>query len=259
MALSVASALLILSAAPVAALTVRGHGHYARFSWGAPNGGIVIVDREGSSNPRVTVGIVQTYPANEYDFYPTRARSIGCGGTPSASNLLFSVSAKPDANGDLFFTKTLSSSINFEALRSIWVRRGTGEWACSRAVSFETLNVATGDVNANGFVAVWEQDPIPAIVAAEKRPNGQARVSIVVHGMSGDDMVRVRGVNRPCGQPVSSTNNRFNILLEGGGYSVHDIHINQGGLNSLRSVRFRNVDTGKNLGCAPLSIIMADT
>ena len=89
----------------------------------------------------------------------------------------------------------------------------------------------------------------------ERRPNGRARVSIVVDPQdpSGDIYV-VSLANKACGQTPTKT---IKIQLDGAGYSVHDIHMNQGSLNALRSIRIRNVNEGVNMGCAPLSVLIA--
>jgi hypothetical protein len=88
----------------------------------------------------------------------------------------------------------------------------------------------------------------------ERRPNSNARVSIVVDPSDPTgDIYAVSLANRACGHAPTKT---FKIQLDSAGYSVHDIHMNQGSLNALRSVRLRNVTDGVNMGCAPLSILI---
>ena len=243
--------LVALSASPAAAATVSGEGYYSRFGFGAGRGGLAIVDYIDTDEGRVRASVEGLLASEEYFI---AGRSIGCNGTPSQSNRVFRLTTMTNGEGDLWVNRSVV--IKEVLVSSIWIGRtvGSAAPACRAAVHFETRNVATGDVNGDGAAGVIDGTSNTLMGLVEKRPNGQARVSIVVDPHDPNDIYVVSLANRACGHTPTKT---FKVQLDGAGYSVHDIHMNQGSLNALRSVRVRNISEGVNVGCAPLSVLIA--
>ena len=244
--------LVALSASPAAAATISGEGYYSRFGFGAGRGGLTIVDYIDADDGRIRASVGGLLASEEYFI---AGRSIGCNGTPSKSNKVFRLTTMTDGLGNLWVNRSVV--IKEVLISSIWIGRtgSTAAPACRAAVHFETRSVATGDVNGDGAAGVIDGTSNTMMGLVEKRPNGHVRVSIVVDPWdpTGDIYV-VSLANRACGHTPTKT---FKIQLDDGPYSVHDIHMNQGSLNALRSVRVRNVSEGVNMGCAPLSVLIA--
>lgn len=245
----VAGALLVgLFAAPAAGYTVKGMGLYARFAGGSTEGtGIFMVDRTGSNSPRLHATFVGLLPYAEQNVV---ARSIGCNGTPSAANRVFQVHGIADQNGDLTYDRVLSPSINFDAVKSIWAP-SAGTPTCQPAIDF--VRVATGDVNGDDVVGVTDGTSNTIMLLLQKRPNDRARLSIVVHGMGGNDELRVRGSTARCGTSAPASSIKFTDIMVSS-FQTKLIDLPPAELTALRSMRVKNLDSGKTW-CAPLSII----
>ena len=176
-ALLVASAVLLLSAVPVAAVTIHGNGYYARWSLGTSNPfrGMALVDKVVGHSARLNTLAVGLEPGEESWIV---GRSIGCNGTPSAANLVFRVNKKADAGGVL----SISRDITFRNVANLWVK--SISFRTEDATPFSCVNsrpyqVATGDVNGDGAAGVIDGTSNTMMVLLEKRPNGHARVSVV--------------------------------------------------------------------------------
>ena len=243
-----AGALVVgLFAGPAAGYTVKGAGLYASFAGGTTEGtGIFMVDRTGSGGPRLHATFVSLLPYIEQNVV---ARSIGCGGNPSAANRVFRVNGIADANGDLTYDRMLSPGIDFGSVKSVWSHVGDGA-TCVPAVQF--VRVATGDVNGDDAVGIIDGTSNTIMLLLQKRPNDHARLSIFVHGMAGNDELRVRGSTSPCGTPAPAGSTTFEDIM----VSFHTklIDLMPADLVGLRSMRVKNLDSGKTW-CAPLSIV----
>jgi hypothetical protein len=245
----VAGALMVgLFAVPAAGYTVKGTGLYARFAGGSTEGtGIFMVDRTGSSSPRLHGTFVGLLPYIEQDAV---FRSIGCGGNPSAANRVFAVHGVADANGDLTYDRTLSPSINFGAVKSVWIDIDQTP-TCVPAVQF--VRVATGDVTGDDVVGVMDGTSNTIMFLLQKRPDDRARLSIVFDGGAGNDELRVRGSTSPCGTSASASSIKLTEVMVSS-FQTKLIDLVPADLVALRSMRVKNLDSGQTW-CAPLSII----
>ena len=244
-----ATILVALSASPAAAATtVKGQGVYARFNWTSEAGALVVVDKIDGNGGRLTLSAAGLLASQEYFVI---GRSVDCGGPATEATRVFKVRFVSDAQGygwvgpKAMFLNANISSIMFRT-------EDATPFSCVNSRAFE---VATGDVNGDGAAGIMGGTSNTLMALIERRPNGHARVSIVVdpNDPTGD-IYAVSLANRACGHAPTKT---LKIQLDGAGYSVHDIHINQGNVNALRSVRLRNVSQGVNMGCAPLSVLIA--
>ena len=85
---------------------------------------------------------------------------------------------------------------------------------------------------------------------------GLLSLATLWEGVCGNDTFSAAGSKRPCSRPASGPSNAFkleNVLISS--HSVHDIHMNQGNLNALRSMRLRNESESKYVACAPSALI----
>jgi hypothetical protein len=243
--------LLALSATPAAAAKVSGEGYHARFGLGSGNGGLVVVDKVDADSGRVRALVAGLIGSQEYFVV---GRSIGCNGTPSQSNRVFGLTTETNGHGRLWVDRSVV--LKEVLISSIWIGRTGGNAApmCRKSTNFAVF-VATGDVNGDGAVGIIDGTSNTMMGLVEKRPNGHARVSIVVDPSDPTgDIYSVTLANRACGRTPTKT---FMLDVEGAaaGFGIHDIHMNQGSLNGLRSIRLRNVSNGINMGCAPLSLM----
>ena len=262
-----ATLVLAVSSLPAAALTIKGQGSYSSFSWGLENptkGVIAIVDKTQGNTSRLSVAAVGLMASHEYFVI---GRSIDCNGTPSSTNRSFRVRLMSNANGDIFVTQVVS--LKNVTISSYWISPTDGSEPahCGISHNFETLNVATGDVNGDGALGVTGRELGHAWGVVEKRPHHWARVSVIFDGGSGSDTFKVIGSARPCGQTSPSSQNFFSIRFGSlnppmgfedvhvGKYRVKTIDMSQNRIDGLRSLRTRNVTQGKEVGCGPLSII----
>jgi len=241
-------ALLLVAAAPAAATTIKGEGVYARFHWNSEAGALVVVDMIDGNGGRLTLSAAGLLASQEYFVI---GRSVDCSGPATKATRVFKLRFVSDAHGygrvgpKAMFLNANISSIMFRT-------EDATPFSCVNARAFE---VATGDVNGDGALGIMDGTSNTLMGLVERRPNGNARVSIVVdpNDPTGDTY-GLSLANRACGDAPTKT---FKIQLDAAGYSVHDIHINQGSLNALRSIRLRNATAGTDLGCAPLSVLVA--
>lgn len=255
-ACAIALLVLIATALPAAAYSIKGEGLYARFGVGSPDGtGILMVDRTGGSQPRLHATFVGLLPYVEQNVV---ARSIGCGGTPSAANRVFRVHGIADANGDLTYNRMLSASLNFGAIKSIWINQDEIP-TCAISFNFDTLVVAAGDVNGDGAAGIIDKSsPLLVVMAlVERRAQGRARLTIVINAGDGNDEISVRGVNRACGRKPTHTafSVKFSDVLVSSFKSM-TVDMSQAELDGLRSMRVHNLSTGQR-SCAPLGVLTA--
>ncbi|OFW55138.1 MAG: hypothetical protein A2146_03320 [Actinobacteria bacterium RBG_16_67_10] len=252
-AATAALALLFVSALPAAALNFNGMGFYARFgpSMGTDVRGLVIGDRLGGDRPRLNVGLVGLLPHIGFTIV---GRSIGCGGTPAPGNRIFRVNATADANGDAFFTRIMAEWGRLD-LRSTWIDWGDGP-VCALSLNFQKYK--TTDLVAGGALGLTKIGDGTLILLVERRPNDRARLSIVVNGLSGDDVLRVRLVDEPCGTPPSNAPLSYelkDVLISSFRWDFVPLGLKQ--LDALfdGSIRIRNV-SGNNSWCGPVSLII---
>ena len=92
-----------------AAFTFKGAGLYGFFATQGVSG-LAVIDRVNTSDPRLMVALVHFPPSQEIAL---RFRSIGCGGTPNASNRVLALAHDSDSHGDLFFDMSLATSVSF--------------------------------------------------------------------------------------------------------------------------------------------------
>ncbi|OFW55135.1 MAG: hypothetical protein A2146_03305 [Actinobacteria bacterium RBG_16_67_10] len=214
-----------------------------------------MVDRTAGSKPRLHATFVGLLPYIEQDAV---ARSIGCGGTPSAGNRVFGVHGIADANGDVAYDRMLSPDIDFGAVKSVWIDIDQTP-TCAISFNFETLDVAAGDVNGDGAAGLVDNNSnsLVAMALVERRAQGRARLTIVIHTGDGNDEFSVRGVNRACGK--SPTHTAFTVEFVGGSvasFKSKIVDMSQAELDGLRSMRVHNMSTGQSW-CAPLGILIA--
>jgi len=257
LATAVAMSLVMVLAAPAAAWKVfeGEHGFHARFgpSMSTDVRGLVIGDRLGGDNPRLTVGLVGLLPQMEFNIV---GRSIGCGGMPSEGNRVFKVNAMANAHGDWFGTRILAEW-GSTALRSVWINWGDGA-ACQRSLNFEEIkvNIAASD-NGEGGLALTKEGAGTLIMLLEKRPNDQARLNIVVGGLDGNDELRIRLVNRQCGKTPTNTlvsDTLTDILISG--FRTTTVPLTQDELDSIRSMRVTNLSDNNKWDCGPVSMLI---
>lgn len=246
-----ALALLAVSVVPGAAYEVTGHGFHAFADRLA-----VVADRTAGNSPRVALWIIDSEAASMT--VSVVFRSIDCAGTPRPANRVFALQASTDANGHHFSSRGVSSSIRFDDVKSAWVNLGHPRSTCARATQF--LRVATGDVNGDSALGVAQGDGqllgnLLAIV--DYIDPDEYGLSLVVDGMGGNDIVRVRGVNRGCG--TRPTRAFFDVTLTGVDGATTDFRTISMTAPQLRQLRSMRVSVGNARWCAPLSIIMANT
>lgn len=237
---------------PASAAQFQGTGFYG--VWDDTDiVGIVVVDRTGAATPRYSVsgsreGVTEQLSLN--------FRSIGCNGTPSAGNRVFRVQVMTDANGAIYERGSLSPSINFDAVKSVWVNGGS----CVRAEHFE--RVATGDVNGDGALGIMADKATPKlIVAVRSTSNAQALVTVVIDGKNANEEFSVRGSNKSCGRPSPASSwyvPDMDSDQSGMAFESTTVSLTKEQTGTLASVRLRSLTTGKSW-CAPLGIIMANT
>ena len=140
--------LAVANAAPVAGATVSGHGAYAVLSiaGGGKGAAIGLVFDTSGGDSRLLMGATGLLASAEYSIV---GRSIGCDGTPSASNRTFGVRATADANGTLSVSRNVGP-VDDPFFVSLWLTRNTptAEALCGLTVTFD--KVATGDVTGDG-------------------------------------------------------------------------------------------------------------
>jgi hypothetical protein len=247
--------LLLASVVPVAAMTFRGTGFYARFGPSATTDprGLVIVDRTQGSHPRLTARVVGLFNYVDINIV---GRSIGCGGKPSTTSRVFGVHAAADGNGAVSYDAALSSAIVFEKVKSVWIDWGDGS-ACALSFNFEEIRVATGDVNGDGALGLVKTGAGTMTLLLERRPNDKARLSIVFNGLNGNDTYRIRLVNNKCGTPPTASYVSWtlqDVLISG--FKSKTVPLSQGHLDKIRSVRVTNLSNG-NTWCGPVSVLVA--
>ncbi len=264
-ALVAASALLILAALPAAALTVKGEGHYARFQWGVGRGALVVVDRENGT-PRVNAygGGPDTIPPTESITFIFR--SIDCDGTPAPDNRLYRTTAMTDENGAFVITRALSSSINFDALKSFWITFGDDDPECANALNFEKYSPTVHGPDSDGGLGVVMKsggDHVTLenfMAVVEDRPAGGARVSVALGDFDGDSDVDGRDYlvsvsPQPCSVSSGSSTASFSVNdVVGVAFKAKAIDLSQAELDSLRSVRVKDKALSEVV-CTPLSLM----
>lgn len=264
-ALLAASALIILTALPAAALTVTGEGHYASWQWGVGRGALVVVDRENGS-PRLSAhgGGPDTIPPTESISFIFR--SIDCDGTPALGNRLYRTTATTDENGAFAISRALSSSIDFDALRSFWISFGDDDPECANAINFAKYKPTVHGPDSDGGLAVLMKagnDNITLenfMTRVEDRSAGGARVTVALGDADGDADVdgndfAVFVSPQPCSESSTSSTASFSVNnVVGFGYKSKIIDISQAELDALRSVRVKNKALTEVV-CTPLSLI----
>ena len=254
-ALGLASMLALAAAGPAAALTFKGTGFYARFgpSMATDVRGLVIGDRTGGDSPRLNVGLVGLLPHIEFTIV---GRSIGCNGTPSSSNRAFRLEATADAHGDWVATGILAEWSRTD-VRSVWINWGDGA-VCQFSLNFEEIKTnLTPDYNGDAGLALTKEGTGTLVFLIERRPNDRARLSIVVFGQGGNDEVRIRLVNRPCGTTPTNTLVSYkltDILISS--FKSTTVPLTQNQLDAIRSMRVRiTTDTETKWQCGPVSLM----
>jgi hypothetical protein len=250
-ALGLTLAALTAIAPPVAA--AQPDGAYARFSIRGGTHGLTVVSYTGATH--VNAGFVGLLASHEYFL---TGRSIGCGGHPSASNLLFSLGGMSTAQGGFTANGDIGSPGSPLGLKSLWLgpKDRSQPPACAPVVNFERLTISLGDVNGDGDGAVGLMDGSSnTIMLVERRGHGRARVSIVVNGLNGNDTLVVRGVDTACGTPAhhSYISTKLSDIFISSFRSTR-VSLTQKHLDALRSFRIRGLSQGP-LGCGPLQII----
>jgi hypothetical protein len=241
------SALLVLAAAPAAAVEFKGIGFHTSFQWGVGRG-IVIVDRTAGAKPRLTAGFSGLRPGSTVSFV---ARDIGCDGAPSVANKVFKVSFNVSPAGGAAFTRSMSDAIPFSEVQSVWLDRGNVT-NCSDVTHFQ---VAAGDVNGDNAVAATSTSSNPKLIMLlQSLPGDEFSIQIVINGMDGNDDYMVRAVRRACGRSAPDSSTVFGVLFNQGERSYNFGGQIGGDLNEIKSVRIRNTDSGKTW-CAPVGII----
>ena len=211
--------------------------------------GLVVLSYSG--NTTINAGVLGLTESQEYSVI---GRTIGCGGNPSPANRAFGLQRKTDSHGNLFFKAQVSVS---GTVRSLWVTGGEERGACVTSSFYDKLELA-GDWDGDaGLSMIWDKEHVLSLVLAERRPNGTTRVTVVLRNQDGEvEDWRVRGVNRGCGK--TPTNSFFDVFVgDLSGYKSKSVEMTQNQFDSLRSVRIKNLSTGRTW-CAP-AIIVANT
>jgi hypothetical protein len=251
-AIVLAGALLVLlvAASPAAAYRIKGSGLYATFNGGSGSpSGILFADRAASGRPHVHVTFVGLLPYVEQEAV---FRSIDCTGAPADDNALFRAKGTADENGELTLDRVVSPKARVGDVTSIWTGGSPG--TCVPVTRF--VRVAAGDVNGDGALGLVKTGAgtLVLLMAGGSGPSGG--VSIVVNGFGGNDQLGLRGSSKSCG--VGDQNAVFTHVMAAHWEQVPQ-WLTAEQLVSLKSLRVKNMDTGRNLGCFPLSIIMANT
>jgi hypothetical protein len=102
--------------------------------------------------------------------------------------------------------------------------------------------------------SIEQNDKEHVLSLTESRPNNRALLSITYDGGSGDDQIQFRGVSTACNAAAPPQTTLFSRITAAR-FSSALVNLTQTQLDSLRSVRVRNITMAKNLGCYPLAII----
>lgn len=246
------------SAAPVAAAQIKGEGYYARFAGGV-RVGIVVVDKVDADSGRLNALLVGLVPFEEYSII---GRSIGCDGSPAKSNRVFRTNRLSDEDGAVS-ASSRAITMKDAIVTSVWIGRTGGGDAplCRGSVKFETVFVGAGEIDGDGAVGAIMAEWGSAIALVEKRPNNEARVSIVVDPSdSSGNTIYVRGVNQPCGSAAPRT--AWYAKFDGidgsstDGFKSKIVSMTQEQLDALQSFRVRDLTEGTNLGCTTLGDVI---
>ena len=130
--------------APHAAKEFSGTGFHALWdhTFELPTRGIVVVDRTAGNKPRLTLSLdADDRPMEEITF---NFRSIGCGGTPAPGNRVFDARGTTISESEFYLQLSLSRNINFEEVRSVWIR--LGQTACVPVTTSSALPPVTSTV-----------------------------------------------------------------------------------------------------------------
>lgn len=254
MATVIASALVasLAIALPATAREFKGSGFYGVWDDDfnpRPFRGIVVADRL-NGQPRIMIsGGAAGRPLADVTFV---FRSIGCGGNPSAANRVLKIEAQTDESAQLVW-KGLVRNENIDGVRSVRIQMD-GDTGCIPVQHF--VRVAAGDVNGDGVAAhSGDGKLLGNLLFLGYLDDTDIVMSLHVAGLSGDDAVQLRGVNRPCGTKPTST--YFNVTMDvpESGFQQLVVTTSDIDLHLVRSVRAR---IGGEVLCAP-SIIMANT
>ena len=245
-------AILLGSAGPVAA--AQPDGAFSLLAAGTYGRGLVTMSYTGTTT--VNAGVLGLLGSHEYALV---GRSIGCGGEPSSANRAFRVTAMTNSAGVLNFSRAVSIA---GRVRSIWLRPtdGSQPTVCALSLNFERLEVAAGDVNGDGALGLVKTGPgtLAAIVLVQRRPHGEARVSLMFDGLSGGDNYAVQGVGTACGHSFNPSQRYFSYVLKDvliSSFRSRTVDLTQNELDALRSVRIKNTTDGTKWACIPLRII----
>lgn len=256
-AVAASVAVLLAASLPVSAAQIKGGGLYARFgpSTATDVRGFVVVDRANSDSPPVNVDLLGLMPMEQVTI---NFRSIGCGGEPARANRIGRVRGTADEHGDLFIRK-MSSDRDWAAVSSVWINQGESP-ACRPAVHFQTLNRdIVGDWDSDGAIAAAQTGDGQVLgnllFLLERRSNDRARLSIAVNGLDGNDDLRLRLVDEPCGTAGDTVESVvFQDVMISGFRSVI-VGLTGAEIDKSYSVRARTL-SGNNTWCGPLSLII---
>ena len=190
-----AAAVFASGAGPVSA--AMPDGAYARFAL-MEEEGLVFLSYTGGTT--VNAGVVGLIGSAEYFL---RGSSQDCGHMPSAANKVFRIRAMTNGNGVLWLRRAPSIGA---VVHSVWLglTDGSEPPVCALSLNFEKYKTeVVGDWDGDAILGIWDKEKVLSLLV--RKPNDRARLSIVVHGMAGDDMVTVRGVNRRCGNHPTQT------------------------------------------------------
>jgi hypothetical protein len=244
---------------PVAALNFKGDGLYSSFHWGVNQTGIVVVlDKLGTDNQRATIAAVVGRPMEQLTL---NLRSISCSGSPARSNRVARLEATTNSRGTYFGTQSLLPYIEADTIKSIWLDLGSGNDAvtvCSLSINFSKIEFVTGDWDGDGALSAQTGDGqlLGNLLLLERLPTGRERLTFLYdHAQAGDDY-DLRLVTGRCGRSVGTvqwTVSMTDVLVSG--VTRRTTNLTQNELDSLRSVRLRNLTHTAWRACEPLGII----
>jgi hypothetical protein len=244
---ALACALLAASAAPVAAIKLNGAGMYSSYSFGVTQTGIVvIIDADSETGVGVTVGLKAG--ASEV-LMVLDLRSIGCQGMPRRANRIARLAATTNGHGALFRTWHLSASINFEEIKSLWLKVGN-ERSCSTLTSFERPDHSR-DTDAVLAARTGRGELGNSALIVEHRPNGRERITFAYDRAQAGDDYGIELHSAKCGEPGMPVASIALADAAASGFVRHSIDISRTQLSSIRSVRIRNTSKFQPVRCLP--------
>jgi hypothetical protein len=146
-------------------------------------------------------------------------------------------------------------------LNSLWLRPtdDSRPTVCAVSFNYSTVDTAVTDFNGDGLLGLKASASEVLMETLVRRTSHGARASVFLGGLTPGHDYRVRDATGRCGHPVGKV--PLSITLTEVLVSVyHSAHVTLGQeqLDSVRSVRVLDTNTGHLHLCAP-AVIMANT